>query len=76
MAMRSPSCFHHPLGASSVRLADRRHARALERPRNISDLFVEDGYVETGSYRINGGAWVGFDALTLPGSGSNGEHPS
>jgi hypothetical protein len=40
----------------------------------VSDLFMEKGYVETGSYRINGGDWVGFDAQTLPGTGSNGEH--
>ena len=43
----------------------------------IADLFIENGYIETGSYRINGGDWVGFDAQTLPGSGakdSNGEH--
>ena len=40
----------------------------------ISDLFVENGYTETGAYRINGGNWVSFDAQTLPGSGSNGEH--
>jgi hypothetical protein len=39
----------------------------------ISDLFVEDGYAEKGSYRIDGGAWVAFDANTLPGSNSNGE---
>ncbi|MBW2273522.1 MAG: PEP-CTERM sorting domain-containing protein [Deltaproteobacteria bacterium] len=43
----------------------------------ISDLFIERGYVETGSYRINRGTWVEFDAKNLPGTGardSNGEH--
>jgi hypothetical protein len=39
----------------------------------ISDLFFEDGYFEMGSYRIDGGAWMDFDADILPGSNSNGE---
>ena len=39
----------------------------------ISDLFVEDGYSEKGSYRINDGAWVHFDAMSIPGSNDNGE---
>ena len=39
----------------------------------ISDLFVEDGYAEKGSYRINDGAWVHFDAMSIPGSNDNGE---
>ena len=45
----------------------------------VSDLFVENGYSETGSYRLwNGsgpwGEWQTLDAATLPGTGSNGEH--
>jgi hypothetical protein len=40
----------------------------------VADLFVEKGYIETGFYRINGGGWIGFDAASLPGTGTNGEH--
>ncbi len=40
----------------------------------LADLFEEGGYIESGAYRINGGAWQGFDAASLPGTGSNGEH--
>jgi hypothetical protein len=44
----------------------------------LSDLFVEEGdddeYAEKGSYSINGGAWVHFDAESLPGNNrGNGE---
>jgi hypothetical protein len=40
----------------------------------IADLFVEHGYIETGFYRVNDGSWLGFDAASLPGTGTNGEH--
>jgi hypothetical protein len=39
----------------------------------LADLFFENGYAEQGSYRIDSGAWVTFDANTLPGSNDNGE---
>lgn len=40
----------------------------------LTDLFHEDGYLETGSYSVNGGAYVGFsaDGSAVPGS-TNGE---
>jgi hypothetical protein len=40
----------------------------------VADLFFERGYSETGHYRIDDGAWVEIDALSLPGTGRNGEH--
>jgi hypothetical protein len=41
----------------------------------ITDLFNEPTGIETGSYRIDGGAWVHFvaDILSLPSPASNGE---
>lgn len=38
----------------------------------VTDLFNESGYLETGSYSLNGGAAVGFTALPTQRSGSNG----
>jgi len=40
----------------------------------LTDLFHENGYLETGSYSLNGGAWIGFtaDSSAVPGT-TNGE---
>ena len=45
---------------------------------DLTDLFHEGGYYESGSYQLNGvGQWVPFaqtDPLTLPSPVSNGEY--
>jgi hypothetical protein len=39
----------------------------------VTDLFDENGYLERGSYELDGGSPVEFTALSGQGSGTNGE---